>query len=129
MEKTRDHTLPIVLFVEDEPFVRLAGADLLENAGFAVVEARNADEALRILESRLDVQVVFTDVDMPGSLDGLALARCVRERWPQIGVIVTSGRHLVPTNALPHDNAFMLKPYAGATLLRRIQEIMQRNSA
>lgn len=74
----------VVLIVEDEPLVRLTGADLLGEAGFEVLEAANADEALRILEATPEVRVVFSDVEMPGSLDGLGLARRVCRRWPSI---------------------------------------------
>jgi CheY-like chemotaxis protein len=74
---------PAVLIVEDEPLVRLCAVDTVEGAGFEVIEAANADEAIRILESRSDIRVVFTDLHMPGAMDGLKLAHAVRNRWPR----------------------------------------------
>ena len=82
---------PVVLIVEDEPLVRLGAVQAIEDAGFEVIEAANADEAIRILENRSDIRVVFTDIHMPGSIDGLKLAHAVRDRWPPIKIIVTSG--------------------------------------
>jgi CheY-like chemotaxis protein len=84
-----DTTKSVVLIVEDEPLVRWSGLKMLEDADFEVIEAANADEAIRILESRNDIRVVFTDVQMPGSMDGLKLAHAVRNRWPPIKIIVT----------------------------------------
>ena len=103
--------IPTVLIVEDEPLVRLCAVETLEDAGFAVIEAGNADEAIRILESRLDIRVVFTDIHMPGSMDGLKLAHAVRNRWPPIKIIVTSGRERVRTQDLPDGGRFFAKPY------------------
>ena len=85
-------TATAVLIVEDEPLVRFCAVQTVEEAGFAVIEAANADEAIAILESRRDIRVVFTDIHMPGSMDGLKLAHAVRDRWPPIKIIVTSGR-------------------------------------
>jgi two-component system, response regulator PdtaR len=76
--------IPAVLIVEDEPLVRLGAVQTIEDAGFEVIEAANADEAIEILEKRSDIRVVFTDVHMPGSMDGLKLAHAVRNRWPPI---------------------------------------------
>jgi CheY-like chemotaxis protein len=81
----------VVLVVEDEPLIRMMAVDLVENAGFLALEAGNADEAVAILESRNDIRIVFTDIDMPGSMDGMKLAAAVRDRWPPIAIIVTSG--------------------------------------
>ena len=100
-----------VLIVEDEPLVRFCAAQTVEEAGFAVIEAANADEAIAILESRRDIRVVFTDIHMPGSMDGLKLAHAVRDRWPPIKIIVTSGRHAVEPHDLPDGGCFFAKPY------------------
>src|SRR3954454_23372164 len=81
-----------VLIVEDEPIVRMMAAMEVEDAGFAVLEAESADAAIRILDSRLDVRIVFSDIDMPGSMNGIQLAGAVRRRWPPIDIILTSGR-------------------------------------
>jgi CheY-like chemotaxis protein len=103
--------LPAVLIVEDEPLVRIGAVNLIEDAGFEVIEAANADEAIGILECRSDVRVVFTDIHMPGSMDGLKLAHAVRNRWPPIRIIVTSGRDLIAEQVLPEGGRFFAKPY------------------
>jgi two-component system, response regulator PdtaR len=81
----------LVLIVEDELLIRLDAVDMIEAAGFDVIQAANADEAITILEARSDIQLVFTDVQMPGSMDGLKLAAAVRGRWPPIKIVATSG--------------------------------------
>ena len=115
----------VVLIVEDEPLVRLTGADLLADAGFDVLEASNADEALRILEANQEVRVVFSDVEMPGSLDGLGLARNICQRWPSIGIVLTSG-HRIREEMIPCDGRFVAKPYDGQVLVRQIEEIVNQ---
>ena len=100
-----------ILIVEDEPLVRLDAARAIEDAGFEVIEAANADEAIEILENRSDIRVVFTDMHMPGSLDGLKLAHAVRNRWPPIKIIVTSGHGRVSEEDLPTGGRFFAKPY------------------
>jgi|EndMetStandDraft_8_1072994.scaffolds.fasta_scaffold176779_1 CheY-like chemotaxis protein len=103
---------PVVLLVEDEPFIRLATADALEDAGFEVIETANAQAAQEVLLRRTDVRVLFTDVKMPGSMNGLELASLVRSRWPHISVVITSG-HLEPGNGmLPQEAVFIAKPYS-----------------
>jgi two-component system, response regulator PdtaR len=82
---------PAILIVEDEGLVRLLGVDTFVDAGFRVIEAINGDVALGLLEADSDVQLLFTDVSMPGKMDGLALAREVHDRWPHIGIMVVSG--------------------------------------
>jgi CheY-like chemotaxis protein len=101
----------LVLVVEDEPMLLLMAADLVEDAGFEAITATNADEAIRILESRNDIAIVFTDIDMPGSMDGLKLAAAVRGRWPPIEIIVTSGHVDVKSQQLPDRGRFFRKPY------------------
>ena len=96
ISKTNPAPQPYVLVVEDEFFSRLHAVDLVEAAGFRAIEASNADEAIGILEKRKDIRIVFTDIDMPGSMDGLRLARAIRERWPPIELILTSGHFDVP---------------------------------
>ncbi|MGH6793783.1 MAG: response regulator [Methylocella sp.] len=114
-----------VLIVEDEALVRLRGADLLAEAGFEVLEAGNADEALRILEASPAVRVVFSDIEMPGSLDGLGLAGRVCQRWPGIGIVLTSGHHL-RAEMIPRKGRFLPKPYSGPVLVRQIEEIVNQ---
>ncbi len=113
----------IVLVVEDEPLLRMMAVDLVEGAGFEAVEASDADEATRILETRTDIRIVFTDIDMPGSMDGLKLAASIRGRWPPIEIIVTSGQHAAQNVTLPTRCVFFSKPYdrrAVAATIRRM---------
>src|SRR4051812_19102310 len=102
---------PVVLVVEDELFIRLNAIDMVEGAGFEAIVASDADEAISILESRNDIRAVFTDVHMPGSMDGLRLARIVRNRWPPVALVVTSGRTNVLETDLPTGGRFVPKPY------------------
>lgn len=102
---------PAILIVEDELLVRVGAARTIEDAGFEVIQAANADEAIRIQEYRRDIRVVFTDVQMPGSMDGLKLAHAVRNRWPPIKLVVTSGRVQVAEQDLPKGGWFFAKPY------------------
>jgi two-component system, response regulator PdtaR len=115
----------VVIIVEDEPMVRLTGADLLAEAGFEVFEAGNADEALRILEATPEMRVVFSDVEMPASLDGVGLARRICQRWSSIGIVLTSG-HRIREETIPRDGRFLAKPYDGRALVRHIEEIVNQ---
>jgi two-component system, response regulator PdtaR len=109
--------------VEDEALVRVLGAAMLIDAGFRVVEAGDSDEALEFLKSDCDVQLLFTDVSLPGAIDGLALAQRVRERWPRIGIIVVSGKSLSRPDELPTGSRFYRKPYDEAALVRHAREL------
>ena len=102
---------PVVLIVEDEFLLRMNAVEMIEEAGFEVFEAGNADEAIAILESRLDIRVVFTDIQMPGAMDGLKLAAAVRSRWPPIKIIATSGYCAIREGDLPKGGVFLSKPY------------------
>lgn len=104
--------MALLLVVDDESLVRLTAAEMAEELGYEVLEAKNADEAIRILESRGDIKVVFSDVQMPGTMDGLRLASLVRDRWPPIRLILTSGKALPAGEALPEDCTFIPKPYS-----------------
>ena len=112
-----------VLLVEDEAMVRMLGCDVLEEAGFEVIEAANADEALAVLRGGVDVQVLFTDVEMPGSLDGYGLARLAHEGWPQVKVLIVSGRSHPGPGDLPPGGAFIGKPYSPSEVVRRVREM------
>ncbi len=114
---------PVVLLVEDELFVRMATADALMDAGFEVIETANAQAAQEVLRRRPDIRVLFTDVQMPGSMNGLELASLVRREWPHISVVITSG-HLRPeSDHLPEKAVFIAKPYgeqAPATVIQSL---------
>jgi CheY-like chemotaxis protein len=116
---------PVVLVVEDEFLTRMHAAEMIEEAGFEVVEASNADEAVAILEARLDIAVVFTDIPMPGSMDGLKLARAVRSRWPPIHIVATSGFVDVRTTDLPDGGRFLPKPYSPAQIIGALRELTE----
>jgi CheY-like chemotaxis protein len=104
--------VPVALVVEDEPLVMIAAADIIEDLGFIALCAANADEAILILEKRDDIRLVFTDVNMPGYLDGIALAKAVRNRWPPIKILVVSGNPFPELDTLPIGAMFLKKPYA-----------------
>jgi len=118
----------VVLIVEDDYLLRLDAADMIEAAGFDVVGAANADEAIAILESRNDITVVFTDVQMPGSMDGLKLARAVRGRWPPIKIVTTSGQRIIEEIDLPEGGRFLPKPYSPIQVSGLLREVTQRAS-
>jgi DNA-binding NtrC family response regulator len=111
----------IVLIVEDEHPVLAYASDILKEAGFDVVEASSADEAIVILEARKDIRVVFTDIDMPGSIDGVRLAKAIRDRWPPIELILTSGKVHLPAKWLPERSQFLPKPYHADGLVSAIK--------
>ena len=100
-----------VLVVEDEALLLFSIADELKDAGFDVLEAVDAQHALDLLERNPDVKVIFTDINMPGTMDGLALSRFVRSRWPPIKIIVTSGKQRPADPDLPTEGLFVPKPY------------------
>ncbi|RJF77984.1 response regulator [Rhodopseudomonas palustris] len=116
-------TKPVVLVVEDEALLRMNAVDIVHQAGFAVIEASNADEAIEILEARDDIRVVFTDIQIPGSMDGLKLAQAVRGRWPPIQIIATSGRVKVAEKDLPEGGRFLPKPYTTHQVTRLLLEM------
>lgn len=101
----------VVLVVEDDSLVRMDTADMMDGLGFSVLEAKDAYEAIRLLESRQDITVMFTDVEMPGSMNGLKLARVVHGRWPPIKIIITSGKVKPAEDELPDGGRFLSKPY------------------
>ncbi len=101
----------VVLVVEDDPLLRMMAVDLVEDAGFDAVEACGADEAMEILDSRHDIDVLFTDVDMPGSMNGVGLANWARRTNTPLGIVVTSGHHNPAEVSLPERSVFFPKPY------------------
>ena len=117
-------TRPVVLVVEDEVLIRMNTAEIIEDAGFEVLEAANADEAIALLEARRDIQVIFTDIDMPGSMNGIKLAQAVRGRWPPIKIIATSGHFKLKAGDLPDDGRFLPKPYNSKQVSDILRDVM-----
>lgn len=113
-----------VLVVEDEFLLRMDIGQQLEEAGFKVFEAADATQAMELLVANKSISVMFTDIDMPGGIDGLKLAAAVRDRWPPVKIIVTSGLHMVDISNLPAEGRFMPKPYNPATVIRTIREMV-----
>ena len=115
---------PVVLVVEDEFFLRINAVLMIEDAGFDVLEAVDADQAIEILEVRPDIHVIFTDLEMPGSMDGLKLAHAVRGRWPPIKIIATSGHVNVRSDDLPEGGRFLPKPYRPEEIVGTLRELV-----
>ena len=113
-----------VLVVEDEHLIRMDTASSLEDEGFIVHEAANAAEAIRCLELHSEIRLVFTDVNMPGTMDGVALAHYVRGRWPPVKLIVTSGYAKIQESDLPPGSLFVAKPYHVETIADRMDELI-----
>jgi CheY-like chemotaxis protein len=111
----RGVAMPTVLIAEDEFLIREMLKDELEDAGYQVVSVSDADHAIRVLESRQDIHLVFTDINMPGSMDGLKLAAFVNDRWPPVHIIVTTGR--AKPLGLPPNALFIPKPYLGSSVV------------
>lgn len=111
-----------VLVVEDDDLVRLCAVEMLEDAGFVIVEARHADEAWFILHERADIGALFTDVDMPGSMCGVTLAGRVHDAWPDIRLVVTSGRHRLAHGDIPDHGLFVPKPYSADQVVDAIHQ-------
>jgi CheY-like chemotaxis protein len=114
----------VVLVVEDEMLLRMRAVDMVEDAGFTSVEAVNADEAVAILESRSDIALLFTDVQMPGSMDGLKLAHAVHERWPPIKIILVSGQLRLASIDIPADSRFFGKPLEAKVMIAQMQSMI-----
>ena len=114
----------VVLVVEDSTVIRMGAVDLVTFAGYEVLEARSADEAISILESRSDIDLVFTDVEMPGTMDGVKLSHYIRDRWPPVKLIVASGRAVLEESSLPEGCQFFPKPYSDSTIVDAIARIL-----
>jgi CheY-like chemotaxis protein len=113
---------PTVLIVESEALVRMSAVHMVEDAGYSALEARDAEEAIRLLESRADIAVVFTGISMSGSMDGMKLAHAIRGRWPPIHLIVASGRDM--RDKLPADGRFIRKPYCAQHVAAALKELL-----
>jgi CheY-like chemotaxis protein len=119
---------PSILFVEDETFTRIAGVDVLSDAGLKNYEAADADEALSTLAEHPDIGLLVTDVNMPGAMDGISLARRVCRMRPDVGIIVTSGRRRIPDAELPDGGTFLPKPYRPQQLIEAIKRKLRKSS-
>ena len=115
---------PIVLIVEDDMILRMRSVDIVEDAGYTPVEAVDADEALGILQSRSDIALLFTDIQMPGSMDGLQLAHAVYERWPQLKIILVSGKLKLSSAEIPRDSRFFGKPVVSDEIITEMQDMI-----
>jgi CheY-like chemotaxis protein len=112
------------LVVEDEPLLRELAVEVVEDAGFVALEAGDAEQALALLETRSDIAVLFTDINMPGDMDGLELAHLARDRWPQIKILVVSGLVRLQPSDLPSNSAFLEKPYRGVAVIDRLRSLI-----
>src|ERR1700758_173232 len=117
-------SVPNVLVVEDEMILRMRAVDIVEDAGFCPIEAVNADEAILILESRSDISLLFTDIQMPGSIDGLKLAHAVHERWPSIKIILVSGQVKPSEAERPENSRFFGKPLGVEQMIAELQAMV-----
>lgn len=117
------------LVVEDEPLVRMDLAETLQREGFNTLEAESARDAIALLEKHPEIRVVFTDIEMPGTMDGLALAHYVRFRWPPTIIVVSSGQLRPTPELLPTEADFLAKPYHAGELARLCKNIGERLSA
>ncbi|AYV47501.1 response regulator [Caulobacter flavus] len=108
---------PLILVVEDEPLVRALACDILEDGGFRSLEAGSAREAIAIIAARTNIAILFTDVDMPGEINGVGLAYLVSKQAPEVKIVVTSGAGARTADDLPANARFLLKPYSPATLI------------
>jgi CheY-like chemotaxis protein len=123
-----DHSsiLAVVLIVEDEMLLRMRAVDMVEDAGYTSVEAVDADAAFAILESRSDIALLFTDIQMPGSMDGLKLAHAVHERWPPIKIILVSGQLRLANIDIPPNSRFFGKPLEANEIIAEMQDMISR---
>lgn len=115
---------PVVFVVEDDLLLRMDAVDIVRSAGFDAVEAGNADDAIAILEARPNIHVVFTDIQMPGSMDGLKLTKFVKDRWPPIKIIATSGLVRISGDDLPAGGRFLPKPYSPSEVVQTLRELL-----
>ena len=114
--------LPAVLIVEDEPLIRMGAVDMIEEAGFKTYEAGSADEAIEVMQTHSDIGILFTDIDMPGTMNGLKLAAYVRTTWPPVVIMIASGVIELDEADVPSGAAFVPKPYATNHVTKMLQE-------
>lgn len=114
----------VVLVVEDSTIIRMGAVDLVLAAGYEALHASDADEAIAVLESRGDVDLVFTDVQMPGTMDGIRLSHYIRDRWPPVKLIVASGAAILAESILPAGSSFFSKPYDDDTIIQAMARLL-----
>ena len=119
-----ERSVPIVLVVEDDIMLRMRAVDIVEDAGYASVEAVDADEAFSVLQSRSDIALLFTDIQMPGTMDGLQLAHAVYERWPRLKIILVSGRLKLSSAHIPRDSRFFGKPFVSGQIIAEMHDMI-----
>jgi two-component system, response regulator PdtaR len=113
--------LAVILIVEDELLLSLDISEALKEAGYDVIAVTDADEAIKVLETRNDIRTIFTDINVRGSMDGLRLAAAVRERWPPVNIIVTTGKGSPRRDDMPARSLFIAKPYRSADVLEAVR--------
>ena len=114
--------MTVILVVEDEFLIRSHLAEILADAGHEVIATAGADEAIAVLESRNDIRIIITDIEMPGSMDGLKLAEAVRDRWPPIDIIITTGNAAPSADSMPARSRFLGKPYDPDDVLSALRQ-------
>jgi CheY-like chemotaxis protein len=124
MDAMSNQPAPVILVVEDDPFLRMVMVELINEAGFETLEASDADQAIVLLESGSKIAVLFTDIRMPGSMDGLKLAHVVSNRWPVMGILVTSGHVQLQQADLPPNARFLRKPYPVAAMIADLHSLI-----
>jgi CheY-like chemotaxis protein len=127
MNQTSNADHPTILVADDDELIRLHASELLEESGYTVVEADNAEEALQIMEARKDVRLLFTDIQMPPGINGLELAREVHKRWPSVLLVITSGQVQPTRSEIADDGRFLRKPYLAKDLLRQIGDLLRKD--
>jgi two-component system, response regulator PdtaR len=120
--------IAVVLVVEDDPIIRMGAVDLVLSAGYEALEACDADEAIRILERRSDIDLVFTDVQMPGTVDGIKLAHYIRDRWPPVRLLVASGNAILDESSLPTGSRYFSKPYDDHAIADAMSQLLSGES-
>jgi len=124
MPQSANADRPTILVAEDSELMRLLASDILEEHGYTVVEADNAEEAIKVMENRKDVRLLFTDIQMPPGCDGLKLAREVHNRWPKVHLVITSGQVQPARAEIADHGRFIRKPYQAKDLLGQIDELL-----
>lgn len=122
LQRNQNHMIGIVV-AEDDAILLMDAMDLAEEAGLKPYGAHSADEAIQLLETHADIRVLFTDVQMNGSMDGVALAHLVRQKWPDVAIIVTSGVARIASGDLPEAGRFIPKPYGPKAIVKLLGEL------